>query len=148
MRVFSEFKGLPHRMQFVRNVKGINFINDSKATNPLSTIWALKNIKSKVILICGGKDKGLDYSAIIPYLKMVKKINLFGESCSLIRETLATNTDIAISMFADLEETVVASFKEATPGDTVLFSPMCASFDMFRNYIERGNKFIEIVSSL
>lgn len=146
LKVFSAFRGLPHRLQFVRQIKGVTFINDSKATNPSSTIWALKSIKSPVILIAGGKDKGLDFTSVFSYLRRVKKINLFGEASLKIKESL--NSDIKSEVFSSFPEVVSASFKEAKPGDTVLFSPMCASFDMFSNYEERGNKFIEIVNSL
>jgi UDP-N-acetylmuramoylalanine--D-glutamate ligase len=144
--LFSSFKGMPHRMQLVREVRGINFINDSKATNPASTVWALKNLEGPVILIAGGKDKGLDFSQIKPYLKNVKKVNLFGESASKIEKLLQSDVDTA--KHSSLEEIVFSSFQEAKEGDTILFSPMCASFDMFSNYAERGQKFMEIVNNL
>ncbi|UCC94576.1 MAG: UDP-N-acetylmuramoyl-L-alanine--D-glutamate ligase [Candidatus Omnitrophota bacterium] len=146
LHVFSQFKGLPHRLQLVRKLGNISFINDSKATNPSSTIWALQNIKGNIILVAGGKDKGVDYSVIAPYLKKVKKLNLLGEASYQIKEALTSHVDTEV--FSSLNEAIVASFKEANPGDTVLFSPMCSSFDMFSNYRERGNKFIEIVNNL
>ncbi|MBU0878896.1 MAG: UDP-N-acetylmuramoyl-L-alanine--D-glutamate ligase, partial [Candidatus Omnitrophica bacterium] len=110
------------------------------------TIWALKNIKTPVILIAGGKDKGLDYSQILPYLKKVKKINLFGETSSKIKDVFSSHVNTEI--FSSLEDIVATSFKNAGPGDTVLFSPMCSSFDMFSDYRQRGKKFIEIVKNL
>lgn len=146
LKVFSSFRGLPHRQQFVREFKGVNFINDSKATNPSSTIWALKNIKSPVILIAGGKDKGLDYSQIATYLKIVKKINLLGAASGRIKSVLGSHIETEI--FPSLKDAVVSSYKEAKIGDTVLFSPMCSSFDMFLNYMDRGRKFMEIVKNL
>lgn len=146
LSLFSQFTGLPHRMQKVRTVRGINFINDSKATNPSSTIWALNNLDGPVILIAGGKDKGFDFSPVLPYLKKVKKINIFGEAGPKLRAAFHKSAEL--ENFSSLEDAVDNSFQRATPGDTVLFSPMCASFDMFRNYIQRGNKFIEIVKEL
>ncbi len=146
LKVFSSFTGLPHRLQLVRKVNNITFVNDSKATNPASTIWALKNTRSPLILIAGGKDKGLDFSAISPYLRRVKKLNLFGESAPKIKEVL--DSQIKSEIFPSLRSLVVSSFQEARPGDTILFSPMCASFDLFSNYEERGDKFIEIVNDL
>ncbi len=146
LNVFSCFKGLPHRLQLVKTIKGVNFINDSKATNPSSTIWALKNTKTPIILLAGGKDKGLEYSSIMPYTKRVKKINFFGEAALKIKNSL--NCDIACDVFSSLKDATIASFKEAQSGDTVLLSPMCASFDEFSNYQERGEKFSEIVNNL
>jgi UDP-N-acetylmuramoylalanine--D-glutamate ligase len=146
LKVFSSFRGLPHRLQFVKEKNGVTFINDSKSTNPASTIWALKNIKGNVILIAGGKDKGVDYANIKPYLKRVKKINLIGQASDKIKETLYSHVPIGI--FSSLKEVVTASFNEAGSGDTVLFSPMCSSFDMFSNYMERGRKFMEVVNNL
>ncbi|UCG34827.1 MAG: hypothetical protein JSW17_04855 [Candidatus Omnitrophota bacterium] len=146
MQLFSSHKGLPHRMQLIRSLGGVIFINDSKATNPYSTIWALKNTKTPIVLIAGGKDKGLSYSEALPYMRRVRKINLFGEAASKIHEDLEGR--IKTEVFGTLREAVASSFGEAQCGDTVLFSPMCSSFDMFSNYKERGKKFIEIVNSL
>jgi len=144
--VFFNFKGLPHRLQLVKTVNGITFINDSKATNPSSTIWALNDLRRPIILLAGGKNKGLDYATLRPYLKQVKKLNLFGEAAEAIRESL--KAQVRSEIFSSLDEAVNSSFKEAERGDTVLLSPMCSSFDMFSDYRERGNKFIEIVDSL
>jgi len=146
IKIINNFKGLPHRMQLVRKVKGVTFVNDSKATNPASTMWALKNINSKVILIAGGKDKGLDYTVIKPYLKKVKKINLIGEASDKIKGSLSKYKDVHV--FSSLREAVRDAYANADKKDTVLFSPMCASFDMFANYKERGKRFVNIVNSL
>jgi len=146
MKVMSDFNGLPHRLQSVNKIKGIVFINDSKATNPASTVWALKNTKSPIVLIAGGKDKGLDYSVVEPYLKKVIKINLFGEAVHKIE--LSLKNRVKIGVFSSLECAVEDAYHIAQGGTTVLFSPMCSSFDMFSNYIQRGNKFIEIVNNL
>jgi len=143
--VFSSFKGLDHRLQLVRTINGVKFINDSKATNPSSTVWALKNTKSPIILLAGGKDKGLRYSSIRPYLKRIKKINFFGEAALKIKESL--NCDINSEVFSSMRDAAIAAFVQAQPGDTVLLSPMCASFDEFNNYKERGAVFIDIINN-
>jgi UDP-N-acetylmuramoylalanine--D-glutamate ligase len=146
LNVFSSFKGLPHRLELVKKVNGITFINDSKATNPSSTVWALENTKNPIILLAGGRDKDLDYSSIKPFLRRVKKINLFGEASAKIKQALDSKVESEI--FSSFEGAIKSSFKESTAGDTVLLSPMCASFDMFSSYQERGNKFIETVNNL
>jgi len=145
-KVFSQFKGLAHRLQFVRRLGGVDFINDSKATNPASTIWALKNIKRPIILIAGGKDKGVDYRTIFPYLRTLRKINLFGEASEKMSEVFSGKVETKI--FPSLEDVVQESFAEAKKGDVILLSPMCSSFDMFANYKERGDKFMEIVQAI
>ncbi|MBN3040612.1 MAG: UDP-N-acetylmuramoyl-L-alanine--D-glutamate ligase [Candidatus Omnitrophica bacterium] len=144
---FSTFKGFPHRLEFVADLKGVTYINDSKATNPASTIWALKNIKTPVILLAGGKDKGLDYSAITPYLSRVRRINLFGESAGKINRALEP-FEVKTDVFATLKEAVIAAHSQSKKGDTVLLSPMCSSFDEFKDYQDRGRTFIDIVKSL
>lgn len=145
-KVFSAFNGMPHRLQVVRSLNKVTFINDSKSTNPSSTVWALKNIKGPLILIAGGKDKGVDYSLITPYLRNVKKINLFGQAAQKIKQAL--DSRVKVEIHSSLKDVILSSFKEAGAGDTVLLSPMCSSFDMFSNYMERGRKFIEIVNNL
>ena len=143
--VFSEFKGLPHRFQFIRSIGGVTFINDSKATNPASTVWALKSLQSPAILLAGGKDKDLDYGLILKHLSQVKKINLFGQAADKIKKEISSFPKIEV--FPSLKDASLASFREASPGDTVLLSPMCASFDEFSNYTERGNSFADLVNS-
>ncbi|MFA6281725.1 MAG: UDP-N-acetylmuramoyl-L-alanine--D-glutamate ligase [Candidatus Omnitrophota bacterium] len=146
LKVFNSFKGIPHRLQVVRNIGGVTFINDSKSTNPSSTIWAFRNIKGPIILIAGGKDKGVDYASIVPYLKNVKKINLFGQAAGKIEKALKAHANTQV--FSSLKEVVDASFGDAGTKATVLFSPMCSSFDMFSNYMERGRKFAEAVNNI
>jgi UDP-N-acetylmuramoylalanine--D-glutamate ligase len=145
--VFDNFKGIEHRMEFVANINGIDFINDSKATNMESTIWALKNIKKPVILIAGGKDKGSDFTFMRSiFREKVKSLILFGAAKSTIKR--AVNDIIKINDAKDIYEAVDISFKQATDGDCVILSPMCASFDMFSNYEERGRIFKDIVHNL
>ncbi len=146
LSIFSGYKRLPHRRQPVRTINKINFINDSKATNPTSTLFALNLVKAPIILIAGGKDKGFDYTALGNYRRKIKKINLIGEAAVKIKNAL--NGKIKCEEFRSLKEAVLFSYREAKPGDTVLFSPMCSSFDMFSNYKKRGQKYIEIVNSI
>lgn len=146
LKVFNDFKGIPHRLQVVRTIGDITFVNDSKSTNPSSTIWAFRNIKGPIILIAGGKDKGVDYASIIPYMKNVKKVNLFGQASGKIEKAIKTHADTKV--FSSLKEAVEASFKDAGIKATILFSPMCSSFDMFSNYMERGRKFAEAVNNI
>ena len=145
--VFKDFKGIEHRMEFVRNINGIEFMNDSKATNIEATIWALMNSVKPVILIAGGRDKGSDFSIISNLLKQkVKSLILFGEAKPKIKKAL--NGVIPILETRDINEAVNLSFNQAKKGDCILLSPMCASFDMFTNYEERGRIFKNIVLSL
>jgi len=147
LKVFKEFKGIEHRMEFVSNINGIDFINDSKATNIEATIWALENSLKPVILIAGGRDKGSDFTTVREILKQkVKNLVLFGEAKSKIKSAL--DNILKIDEAKDIYEAVHLSFKQAKEGDCVLLSPMCASFDMFFNYEERGNIFKDIVHNL
>ena len=146
-KVFREFKGIEHRMEFVRNINGIEFINDSKATNVESTIWALRNSSKPVVLIAGGRDKGSDFAVIGDLLRQkVRSMVLFGEAKTKIKNAL--NDAVKIYEAKDIEEAVNLSFKQARSGDCVLLSPMCASFDMFSNYEERGKIFKDLVLGL
>ena len=147
LKVFSEFKGLEHRMEFVAEINRVKFFNDSKATLVESTIWAIKNLKQPVILIAGGKDKGVDYAGILPEAKQkVKEVVLIGEAKNKIRASLENK--LSLSEAASLEEAVQKAYEFASPGDCVLLSPMCSSFDMFLNYEERGKVFKQIVLDL
>ena len=143
---FKSFKGLHHRLEFVDERGKVRFINDSKATNVSSTIFALKKIKSPVILIAGGLDKGIDYSKLAPFLSRVREIILIGQAKEKIRKDLQDKAVLAEA--ASLEEAVRLAYRKARPGDTVLLSPMCASFDMFTDYKERGEVFKSTVHAL
>jgi len=146
-KVFEEFKGLEHRFEFVAEINKVKFINDSKATVVESTIWAIKNISGKVILIAGGKDKGVDYAGILPEAEgKVRAVVLIGEAKDIIRKALGNALDIFEA--ASLEEAVNFAYEKAGPGDSVLLSPMCSSFDMFTNYEERGRVFKQAVGNL
>ncbi len=141
------FKGLEHRFEHVRTTRGVEFINDSKGTTVLATMMALESCAKPVILIAGGHDKGSDFRKARQVVgAKVKKLVLIGEAKEKIREHLS---GAAPYIFAEtMEDAVKKSFSEAEEGDCVLLSPMCASFDMFRNFEERGRVFKAIVRAL
>lgn len=145
--VLTGFKGLEHRCEEAAEINNIKFINDSKATTPESCLWALNNLSGPVILIAGGKDKGVDYRVIMDAAaKKVKKAVLIGEARHKIRK--AFNGDLSCEEAATMEEAVNLAYNGAAPGDCILLSPMCSSFDMFINYEERGRVFKEVVQKL
>ncbi len=145
--VLKDFKGIEHRMEYVSEINNIKFINDSKSTTVDSTLWALRNILEPVILIAGGKDKGLDYTSILDLArKKIKEIILIGEAAPKIERALAGS--IPVDKAVSLEEAVRKAYRKAGPGDCVLLSPMCSSFDMFSNYEERGVRFKRAVLNL
>jgi UDP-N-acetylmuramoylalanine--D-glutamate ligase len=145
--VFASFRGLEHRLEFVAQINDVKFVNDSKATVAESTVWAIENTPSPIILIAGGKDKGVDYAGILPAaLGRVKEVILIGSAKQKIAEALKGK--LCLSEAATLEEAVRAAFQKARAGDCVLLSPMCSSFDMFSSYEERGRVFKESVRAL
>ncbi len=144
--VLRDFRGLHHRVEFVREIDGVRFINDSKATNVDATKRALEGIEGDIILIAGGKDKGGSYKAIGDGLRKVKAIVLIGEAKARIADELGDKVDVIDAK--DLKEAVEKAFAVAKQGNTVLFSPMCSSFDMFRDYKDRGDRFKKIVENL
>ncbi len=142
----EEFKGLPHRLEFVAEKRGVKFINDSKATNVSSTAFALRVLKDRILLLAGGKDKGLDYSLIRPYLGGVRKVFLFGEAKEKIKNAL--EGVVFLEEAKNLEEALFLAYKSAQENDIILLSPMCSSFDMFKDYKERGEVFKRLVYEL
>jgi len=144
LRSIRVFSGLPHRLEFVRDIDGVKFINDSKGTNVGAVIKSLNSFSEPIILIAGGKDKGSDYRPLKRYIKgKVKSVIIFGEAKDKIKEVL--NGECEVNLVENLQDAVKKSFKMAVSGDVVLLSPACASFDMFRDFEERGNQFKEIV---
>lgn len=147
VRALKTFKGVEHRLEFVREIEGIKFINDSKATNIDSVIVALKSFDEPIFLILGGLDKGNDYSAIEDLvISKVKKIYAIGSSAEKIFNHF--HNKVKTEIRKDLEEVVASALNEARAGDVVLLSPACASFDMFENYEHRGNVFKEIINRI
>lgn len=143
----SSFKGVEHRLESVKKINGIEFINDSKATNVDAVWYALRSFENPLYLILGGKDKGNDYSAIKDEVKKrVKKIFAIGSSAQKIYDFFSSITKVEI--VESLENAVNKGLSEGEENDVVLLSPACASFDMFKNYEDRGQKFKEAVNSI
>lgn len=141
------FKGVPHRIEFVKEIKGIKFYNDSKGTNVSSVIRAIESFNERIILIAGGRDKGSDFNILKNKVKgRVKASILIGEARDKIKDALC---EVTYTEFAEnMDDAVKKAFKIAEAGDVVLLSPGCASFDMFRDYEERGEVFKNIVRNL
>ena len=147
LEVFREFKGVEHRLEQVAEINQVKFINDSKATTVDSAVWALNNTAGPLILIAGGREKGNDYSAILELARRkVKAAVLIGEARGRIRQ--AFDGLIPVTEARTLEEAVRLAYGKSSPLDTVLFSPMCKSFDMFSDFEERGRVFKQAVSNL
>jgi len=144
----SNFKNIEHRLESVGKISGISFINDSKATNVNSTWYALESMTSDVILILGGVDKGNDYSLLRDLVRQkVKAIVCLGKDNKRIHDAFGSDVDIIVNTYS-AQEAVQVSYHLATKGDTVLLSPACASFDLFKNYEDRGRQFKQAVKEL
>ncbi|MDF2380146.1 UDP-N-acetylmuramoyl-L-alanine--D-glutamate ligase [Nostoc ellipsosporum NOK] len=142
------FQNLEHRMEFVATIRGVEFINDSKATNVNSTWYALESMTKPTVLILGGVDKGNDYSLIAELVQeKVKAIVCLGTDNLKIHEAFAS-LNIPMADAATAADAVQAAFRFAEKGNTVLLSPACASFDLFKNYEDRGNQFKQAVKDL
>ncbi len=140
----DSFKGLPHRLELVTEVDGIAFYNDSKATNVDAAVRAVMSFERPLVLIAGGRHKGADYAALVKAAQgRVKEAVLLGEARPILAE--AFEGVLPVYPADTLEEAVSESVSRADPGDAVLFSPACSSFDMFRDYEHRGRTFIEAV---
>jgi UDP-N-acetylmuramoylalanine--D-glutamate ligase len=145
--VLADFAGLPHRMEFVVDRVGVNYIDDSKGTNVASVVEALAAVRAPVILIAGGMDKGGDYAPLRePLGEKVRLLILIGAARDRMRAALKDATEI--ELVQTLDEAVRVAAATARRGDTVLLSPACSSFDQFRNYAERGRIFQELVRAL
>jgi len=149
LKVLKKFNGLPHRYQVLKTLHGVTYINDSKATNLGATIAAINAspISNNIVLLVGGQGKGQDFSTLTDSIvAAVKQIILIGEAASEIDTAISGKID---TMYAiSIESAVVSSQKVAKSGDIVLLSPGCASYDMFSNFGERGDKFISAVEDL
>jgi len=145
--VMERFGGIEHRLEFVREVEGVCYYNDSKGTNVGAVEKSLASFGEPVILIAGGVDKGGGYSALEPLVRArVKKLILLGAAAQTIGNALGALTDTKI--VDGLDAAVAEARASAAPGDVVLLSPACSSFDMFENYAERGQAFKELVAAL
>lgn len=149
VEAFKNFKGVKHRIQFVRNVNGVDFYNDSKATNVDATVKAVAAMSKPTILILGGKDKGLDFTPLFEGIKgsKVKAIVATGESAFRIAECAKKCEFGEVSMTGDFNLAFYLAKKMAERGDAVLLSPACSSFDAFTDFEQRGDAFIKLVES-
>jgi UDP-N-acetylmuramoylalanine--D-glutamate ligase len=144
----SDFQGVEHRLETVIKVHGIEFINDSKATNVNSTWYALESVKGKVVWIVGGIDKGNDYTVLYPLVRdKVSSIVCLGKDNSRIHQAFDDLVDTLVDT-DNMEEAVRTAYYLATEGDIVLLSPCCASFDLFENFEDRGRQFKTAVRNL
>lgn len=153
IRAISDFNGVEHRIEFVREINNVKWYNDSASSSPSRTIAGL-NALENIVLIAGGYDKNLDYAPIAkPIIEKVKVLILIGDTApkifDVVKEELEQEQkDIPIYMCDEFAQTVVIANKLAKPGDCILFSPASASFDMFKNFADRGNKFKALVNSI
>jgi UDP-N-acetylmuramoylalanine--D-glutamate ligase len=145
------FAGVAHRLEPVGEKSGVRFVNDSKATNVEATVTALSSFESGVRLILGGSLKGEAFDPLLEAVRPVcSGVYLIGETAPAIREALAPLEDPALSPqdSGDLETAVIRAWQDARPGETILLSPSCASFDQFRDYEERGDRFRQLVEAI
>lgn len=142
VEVLRNFKGLPHRQEEIGEIRGVKFVNDSKGTNPDSTIKALESFTSPIILIAGGSEKKLNFSKLVKIIKnKVKYLFLIGETKDRIEKECLKVGFSKLKKVTNLKEAVELGWRKAKEGDVILLSPACASFDMFQNYEERGEIF-------
>ncbi len=145
------FKAVEHRLEYVATIRGVEYYNDSKATNVDATIKALESFPANIHLILGGKDKGSDYSVLNDLLKQrVKRVYTIGAAAEKIESQIVNSKSGGpeIVQAGTLESAVKRAAAVAQPGDVVLLAPACASFDQFRNYEHRGKVFKEAVREL
>ena len=148
-QALSNFAGVEHRLEPVAEIDGVQWINDSKATNVNSTWYALESMTRPTVLILGGKDKGNDYSEILEQVRgKVKAIVAMGKDNAKITSYFRENASVPVSDTHSLDEAVSECRRLSSAGDTVLLSPCCASFDLFKSYEDRGRQFKEKVKSL
>jgi UDP-N-acetylmuramoylalanine--D-glutamate ligase len=144
----EDFEGVEHRLESVLKINGVQYINDSKATNINATFYALESMKDPTVWIVGGVDKGNDYLDLMPLVReKVKAIICLGIDNHKIVQAFNNVVDLIVET-AGAEEAVKVAYKIAEKGDSVLLSPACASFDLFENYEDRGNKFKQAVREL
>ena len=153
-KAVKQFKGVQHRLELIREIDGVKWYNDSIGTSPTRTIAGLKSFDEEIVLIAGGYDKHLDYTPIAkPILEKVVSLILIGDTAPKIFDAVKAEAEkqgkeIPIYMCDEFKNIVLVAKKVVKPGQIVLFSPASASFDMFKNFEERGNKFKDLVNSL
>jgi UDP-N-acetylmuramoylalanine--D-glutamate ligase len=140
-RALKTFRSLPHRLELVGEFEGVQWINDSKATNVSSTAVAIDGVERPTVLLLGGRHKGEAYTTLAESVKRkVKRVIAYGEAASIIAKDLRPVVDV-VRLGSDFDEVIQAARATARPGDAVLLSPACSSYDMFSNYEERGERF-------
>lgn len=151
--VAKTFKGVEHRIEFIREYKGVKYYNDSIASSPSRTIAGLRSFKDKLVLIAGGKDKGVPFDVLGPeIIEHVKLLVLTGLTAEKIRAAVENTPGYSgspeIIVVPDFKDAALTAAGKASPGDTVILSPACTSFDRFKNFAERGRVFKDIINSL
>lgn len=148
-QAIAKIQGIPHRVEKVAQFEGRIFINDSKATNHLATIKALESLSPPLILIAGGRDKGGDFTPLAELIRQrVKHVILIGEAAHEFAQQIRKSEYNQISMATSLQDAVSQAWKISAPGDQILLSPACTSYDMFANFEERGERFKACVAAL
>ncbi|MFH1754640.1 MAG: UDP-N-acetylmuramoyl-L-alanine--D-glutamate ligase [Candidatus Latescibacterota bacterium] len=142
----KKYHPLPHRMELVRVIGGVAYVNDSKATNVDAAVKSIVSIKGNLILIIGGRDKNGDFSVLLPNLDHVSNVIVIGEAARKIEKILREKCSVTNA--SDMDQAVLLASKTARAGDTVLLAPACASFDMFKDYAHRGEAFKSSVKAL
>lgn len=152
LKAICDFGGVEHRLEFVREINGVKWYNDSVSSSPTRTIAGLESYPEKIVLIAGGYDKNLDYTPIAkPILNHVSKLILFGATSDKIYNAVMnekTNEDIEIYREKTLDDVINRAYSVSIPGEVVLFSPASASFDMFKNFADRGIQFKNKVNKI
>ena len=144
----STFEGIKHRLEFVREVDGVRYVNDSKATNVNALWYALESFHEPLVLIAGGRDKGNDYSSVVPLVtERVRMLISIGESAEEVDAQLGPYAETRI-IAESLEDAVQYASNLSKQGETVLLSPACSSFDMFANFEARGDAFKRLIANL
>ena len=145
----NDFKGLPHRIEYIATINHVRFFDDSKATNVDAVIRALETFGEPIILIMGGRDKGGDFRKLLePIRQHIKKLILMGEAKDKIKSVLEEACRERAQTASTMENAVISAYHAASPGDIVLLSPACSSFDMYSSYAERGEDFRRVIGNL
>ena len=148
LRAASEYEGEPHRMAFVRSIRGVDFFNDSKGTNVGATAAGIEGLGRRIVLIAGGVGKGQDFEPLVPVIKRhVSAVILIGQDAPLLSQVLAPS-EVPCVLARDMRHAVAQAFEHAQEGDAIVLSPACASFDMFNNYPHRGQIFVDTAMDL
>lgn len=148
-KTLKSFKGVEHRIEYVRTINDVKFYNDSKGTNPEATIKAIQAMTGDTVLVAGGMDKGSNFDSLIEsFGDKVTTLVVFGETKNIIEEAAKKNSQCEIFVVDTLNEAIMKSVDQSKPGDSILLSPACASWDMYESYEHRGQEFKSIVLEL